>query len=501
MNSTIDHKTDDYGNALTWNQPTTKEPPIDASEENTLPLVFPLEALNSAQRRAVLAVSKTYQQDPALSGMVSLAGLAGSIGRGFKVLGASSHATYANLFVIAAAERAYGKGSSSSVLAALVRRNSEMQLEYRESEMPSLKADIAIAERELKDALMASKKGACDKARIQKLHLKIDSCAEGLKLPPSLYVGSATGAALWESLARNNEQLLSYSPEAGDLVRVAMGRYSKDDHGDFDLLLSGYTVEPISETRVGRGSKHLAHPCLSACWLIQPSLLTEILGNSEVLERGLAARCLYVVIPPTIIPFDDGLGLSLPASKMEEWDRVLNMALDHRDSHTVTISCDEDARNEFRAFHNETVEWRNTTLRDIQGEFGRARENAIRLALGQCVADAFEQGRSPSTLTIDHARRGIAIARFSIDQFLRRLSPVREEQRKGRLSKIIDLCRGRGGAITMNDLKNRNGFDEREVKILATAYPEQLNISVKEPTKKGGRPSTIVSLMPPSKLL
>jgi len=496
MNSSTDQQFDDYGNALTWPKPTIQEPPTYASEDPPSPLVFPLDALNAAQRRAVLAVSKTYQQDPALSGMVSLAGLAGAIGRGFKVQGASSHATYANVFVIAAAERSYGKGSSSSVLAALVRRNNEMQLEYREYEMPSLKADIAIAERELKDALNASKKsGACDKAHIQKLHLKIDSCAEGLKLPPSLYIGSATGAALWESLSRNNEQLLSYSPEAGDLVRVAMGRYSKDDHGDFDLLLSGYTVEPISETRVGRGSKHLAHPCLSACWLLQPSLLTEILGNSEVLERGLAARCLYVLIPPTIIPFDDGLGLSLPASEMEEWDRVLNAALNHRDNQTETITCDEDARNEFRNFHNETVGWRNTKLRDIQGELGRARENAIRLALGQCIADAFERERHPSTLTIDHARRGISLARFSIDQFLRCLSPAREAKRKERLLKIIELCRERGGTITINDLKNRNGFNQEEVVALATAYPKQLKVSVKEPTQKGGRPSTIVSLI------
>jgi hypothetical protein len=281
-----------------------------------------------------------------------------------------------------------------------------------------------------------------------------------------------------------------------------MGRYSKDDHGDFDLLLSGFSVEPISETRVGRGSKHLSHPCLSACWLLQPSLLNELLGNSEVLERGLAARCLYVAIPPANIPFDNGLGVSLPLCEMEEWERVLNAALDHRDYETKTIACDEAARDEFRAFHNETVEWRNTTLRDIQGELGRARENAIRLALGQCVADAFEQRKSPSTLTIDHARRGIAIARFSIDQFLRRLYPAREAKRKERLLRVIGICNDHGGAVPLRDLRKSHSYSDHEIESLADAYKEQLEIITKPSTTKGGRPSRLLALKKqPTRLL
>ena len=493
MNTSTQQQTDDYGNPLTFTS-SPKKQSQDATDDFPPPVPFPLDALNNAQRRAVLAVSRTYQQDPALAGMVSLGGLSGAIGRSFMVQGASSHSTYANVFVVCAAERSYGKGSSSAILSAIVQRNSELQLKYREHEAPSLKASIQIAEGEKKAALREKKP---HQERIKELQQKIDAWESQLKTSPAILIGSATGAALWETLGRNREQLLSYSPEAGDLVRVALGRYSKDDHADFDLLLSGFSCEPISETRVGRGTKHLAHPCISACWLLQPSLLSELLGHSEVLERGLAARCLYVSIPQTTIQHDNGSGIALPPEEIEVWNRILNTALDHRDNETQPLACDEDAREAFRAFHNETVDWRNTHLKDIQGEFGRARENAIRLALGQCIADACEQLQWPPTnLTIDHARRGIALARFSIDQFLRLLSPAREAKRKARLLRVIEICRDNGGTVTLRDLRLRNGFSDHETEALAATYPMQLEVITKATTAKGGRPSRLLAYKP-----
>jgi len=54
------------------------------------------------------------------------------------------------------------------------------------------------------------------------------------------------------------------------------------------------------------------------------------------------------------------------------------------------ITCTPEAREVFRQFHNESVRLRCGAFRDIQAELGRWRENAIGLAIGQCVADNIE---------------------------------------------------------------------------------------------------------------
>jgi len=50
--------------------------------------------------------------------------------------------------------------------------------------------------------------------------------------------------------ARNNCSLFAFSPEAGEPVRVMLGKYTKENKGDFDLWLSGYSVEVFRTDRV-----------------------------------------------------------------------------------------------------------------------------------------------------------------------------------------------------------------------------------------------------------
>jgi hypothetical protein len=469
----------------------TNELPPESISEN-LPFQFPLFALNDSQRRAVQAIARTYQQDPALSGMVSLAAIAAAAGKGFQIVGASPHKTFPNIYVVAAAPRTYGKGVSSSILSAILKENDLLQTTYKNETIPELKARKLIAEKQLQCLLKATPPHNKD---IQEQQSLIESCSDRLKTSPALLVGSTTGAALVESLARNSEQLLSYSPEAGDMIHVALGRYSKDDRGDFDLFLSAYSGESFSESRIGRGSKHLSAPCLTACWLVQPTLLSEMLGSQEAIERGLAARFLYVSIPPQDIPLDDGKGLSLDPREMENWNLILTRTLTHRAlNRTDEVKCDPEAKEIFRKFHNEMVERRNSDLKDIQGEFGRARENAIRLALGQFIADAMDANKEWTTLTVDHAERGVALARFSYNHFRQLLGPAREQIQKDRSKKLVEICEERGGSVSLRDLKNRNGFESAEVQLLATKFPRKFEIIRKPSSEKGGRPSELLSL-------
>jgi hypothetical protein len=59
--------------------------------------------------------------------------------------------------------------------------------------------------------------------------------------PPTYIVGNCTSAALTEILKRNGETILRFSPEAGELIRIALGKFTKGNAADFDLYLSGYS--------------------------------------------------------------------------------------------------------------------------------------------------------------------------------------------------------------------------------------------------------------------
>jgi hypothetical protein len=106
----------------------------------------------------------------------------------------------------------------------------------------------------------------------------------------------STSAALTEILKRNGETIFSFSPEAGELVRIALGKFNKDQAADFDLFLSGYTVESARETRISREDSGDFVPCISVLWFCQPFLLREIFTNEEALERGLTARVLPFIV-------------------------------------------------------------------------------------------------------------------------------------------------------------------------------------------------------------
>lgn len=420
-------------------------------EKPSSPRTFPLEALNEKQRAIVESIVETYGQDPGVVGVASMAVIAGSIGRSFTAEGgAAGFSTHANLFSLIGADRSSGKGTSAKVLMhPVIVANEELQRQYREVTLPTLKVRQRLLKGQL-EALYKSKEEAPDtEGRLVELQRESEKIELEIKQPPSLYTGSVTGAATVEVLARNGEEIILYSPEAGDSVKVALGRYTSDGGTDLDLLLSGYSVEPFAESRIGRGSHHLKAPCVSTLWYVQPILLKELLSNEQAVERGLAARFLYAAAPQTEIPFDSGFTKTIDQSVIDGWHQLVGKILARRGQSSFGIECHPDSLEIFREFHNAMVVLRNGPYRDIQGDLGRAREMAIRLALGQCVADAMSRGgEGPKVLQPDHAERGVAIARYSYSQFVHITAPLLKERSMTKLKKICGICGGVGAALS-----------------------------------------------------
>ena len=243
-------------------EPTESEPPIDPGE-------FPIDALNPALRRIAEESAAVHQTAIQLPAMSAIAVLAGALGKGWRVCGAVNGKTsFGNLFVICAAPKSYGKGATSQLASPMIAASKKRAEEFANVEKPRLQAEqmelkkrIEVLANELAGTKKKNEAGLTEIGK-EKLRqelaglIKREEAIEPLwRLAPAYWIGNTTTAAFIEYLGRNGHTLFSFSPEAGELVRIALGKFNKDDKADFDLLLSGYSVEPWRDTRIGRGDK------------------------------------------------------------------------------------------------------------------------------------------------------------------------------------------------------------------------------------------------------
>lgn len=492
--------------AVSLGEPSPEPPPTDDFDFDPGP--FPLDALHPAQRAMAEAIAKTFQVSPELPAMSAIAVFAGAIGKSCHVLGAvPERRTHANIYCVAGAPKSYGKGLAVRMAKPLIDASQHRAKQFRSVEKPALKARLEAAkarvEAILKQIARQPKPGPQTTAlpllapnpELAQLQAEIDELDLIVRHEPTYWIASSTMEALAQTLKRNDDTILSFSPEAGDLVRIALGKYRDGGKGDFDLLLSGFSNEPYRETRITRGD-HVIIPCITTLWLVQPCLLHELLGHREALERGLTARCLCFVCQHDEIPHDDGAHREIPPASETAWGALVHKALDLRSGESIAIHCPPDSREVFRAWHNETVAQRNGALRDLEGELGRAREHAIRLALGQCVADALASGQPPIELTAQHAERGVALARWALSSTISIMAGARLAQRQVRAERLALLVAESGGSIPIRTLTKCHGFTKAEIRSLLVRDGGRLAIQ----TVKGatGRPSERVVLVNPN---
>jgi hypothetical protein len=464
---------------------------LEGVEKETLvPGDFPLAALNSVMREIVEQCAETYQINPALPAMAAVSVLSGAIGKGPTVIGAvSGRRTHLNLYVVPGAPKSYGKNAASMMARPLRDASNDLGTDFHESGKPKLVSEQKIKEQRAKAIL----KEGSHTDELDQIHARLAEIEKLLAWPPTYVVGNCTSAALTEILKRNDEMIFSFSPEAGELVRIALGKFNKDQAADFDLYLSGYTVESARETRISRGDSGDFVPCIAVLWFCQPFLLRELFTNEEALERGLTARVLpFIVEYEGDIPEDDGKLRCVSEKAQQAWSSIVRNALWLRTS-PLDIQCSPDAREVFRAFHNEVVKLRNGRYREIEGELGRWRENAIKAAGGQCMADAIVKDGSfeDLVLTPEQAARGVKIARWSHLHSIAMLSKGMVERQWQRVETLNSLLSRYNGSVTLRDLRDRHGFAPREVRSLAAEYPKTITVVVVKPTT--GRPSEILT--------
>ena len=489
--------------------PGTKTSPVDNATPDLEPGKFPVHALNPVMREMVENMADVHRVPVELPAMCAVSIVSGALGKAFTLTGAvnGKDACHGNLYVIAAVSKSGGKGSVAGALVRpLLDASTELATDFKIKQLPGLKMEKAILEKRAKvlvNELATGKTGLGQDGKLivemkmmetrdelEQAHARLDVITPLIEALPTYWLGNATSEAMEFQFKRNNPGLFCYSAEAGAVVRVMLGKYSRGQAADLDLYLSGYTVEDWRSDRIGRGVCQIK-PCLSMLLMVQPSILREFLGNEEAFDRGMTARPLMFVVETEPLE-DDGLVREINSGTVTAWNQLIRGLLKRRESiagNPHCITCTPEAREIFRQFYNESVRLRRGEFSDIEAELGRWRENAIRLAIGQCVADNLEARE----LTGEQAARAVEIMRWCARSALKATNVPRTQKRTERADVLQAILADKSGCKeTLRNLEKSHGFEPGEIHTIAIQqYPDRFTM---ERVKTGGRPSKVLRL-------
>lgn len=400
---------------------------------------FPIEVFHSSWARLAQETADIAMMPVQLPAMVMLATVSGALGKSAEAVGGSNHGPCrGNLFISGVAPSSTGKDVAAK-----------------------LADPIHIYAEKLKN--MAAFNSSEDYE------------------PPKLIINNATSEALIRRMSTEQGALFSFSSEAGDMVRIALGAYKKQG-GDFASLNAAWSGGFISVDRIGRDSVHLADPCLSLFWAVQPDFFAELASNGEAIQSGFLPRCLCFDSEATYA-HDDGNKREISPELLQQWEQLVGSILDQRlkAEDTIQYFCDESATEVFRIFHNR-IQDRRINSPECAALLGKARENAIRVALILAVMEKADG------ISEDLAQRAVNLVEWCLNSTLIMVGRFNMDRTEGDAKKLYDKIKSRqyNGEASIRDLVRNSGYDKNSLLQLVDSFPSMFE-TVKIPTK--GRPS------------
>ena len=441
---------------------------------------FPESSFPPVMRDYARSLSATYAvPSPLFLGMM-LGAISGAAGKGWRLSGgAEGFKSYANLFLLFALETVSNKSVVSEIIKPITEEQQKRMDTWKLEELPVIKAHLERYKKE--QSKLTPGNGQKERNEVAR---QIALYEEKLKKSPALMLGSATTAALALNLQHMElETAFLFSPEAGDLVRVALGLY-RESGMDADLLLSGFTGEPFAQNRVGSGNIDIRNPCVSLLGMVQPCVVREVMAHKEAKERGLLGRILFIPLGHPA-PRDEGDRPPLDEEKVERWRSLLGGLLRERfqkGKDPQVVECSLEAKTVFREAYNESVQWINGEHQDLRPWLVRYRELALRVAL--CLHLATDP--TPKQLTKATALDAVAVVRWCVAQLVDMLHTSRTESLEVRIGEFRALV-PEEGHVTLRDLK-RGSFSEAEVKQICDLTEGEFVYWVHE-DPRGGTPS------------
>lgn len=323
----------------------------------------------------------------------------GAMGRVFNARNAVSggYTQTANLFILGVGESSTGKSASIRALFSNLERKVLREISQYERELGKFKKSKANS---VKEAAEESESFSFD-----------DETANTPKLPrnPDFIVKNATSEAMIKAMESSGGEIFSVCEEARDSIYIVAGNYRKQGD-DTETLNSGWCGEPIKHNRIVNGISSVPNPCISLLWMVQNDVIDSIVAKNKgsFIGSGFLGRFIYCKGAPKVISKSKEI-IPLDGLAINKWENLLNETYELRKKgKTIWFDAEKEAFEYFWDFDAFNTRLMNGKLRTQAALLGKARENAIRLAI------IFAHAEGSSRITADIAKRACRVVSYSI---------------------------------------------------------------------------------------
>lgn len=423
-------------------QPVGWEEPIPFGRFHVMP--FPVEALPPAIGNYVRAVAKSTQTPVDMAGSVAISMMSTCLQGKFQIRGKADWTEPLNTYVLAIAPPSERK---SAVLHAMVRPVNIYEVEYNRRNSGVVEGSrmqkriLEKRQRAIEDQVA---KGKADMSEVQKIADEIASFTE--IRPLKLYVDDITTEKLVSVLSENRGRAALISSEGGIFDTLA-GIYTKNVN--IDVMLKGYSGDPIRVDRIGRESECIMNPTLTVLLMAQPNIISEVIGNPTFRGRGLTARFLYCM-PESSVGERDYDSDTVSDDIYREYERcVFNLLEDDNGEIAETITLSHDADRLLAAFANEIEPKLIREYAEIGDWAGKLVGNVLRISGLLCRAGIYRSHDFLDVsipLVVDGAtmKNAIAIGRYYLNHAQAAFSVLPENEMFKKAGRILQMIREEG---------------------------------------------------------
>ncbi len=396
------------------------------------------------------AIARVHRTPETLAGCCVLGILSASIGAGLEVPSHDNRKARGNLFILASANSGTGKSETFRPIAEPFFANERAMVKRWEAEvLPKLQAELDLLDSEiakLKKDATGGKHGSGtlvadrDQIRNALTAMKKEQAETNKKMnSPRLCCEDVTSQKLAVMLEQNQEQLASLSSDAGNIVNILLGQYSKLDRTDDNIYLKAWSGDNCRVDRQGREPVDLQWPCLSALWLTQPDKVEAMIRERSLTDGGLIPRLLICHTNACYRPIVRGAD-GVPEATFSAWGALVSGLIKtfRMADEAVTLIRTPEVVKLMDAHCDHVGSRIESDLRDVNAYAARWNEQAWRIAV-VLHAGLHGEHAGDEAMSGDTAASAIAIADWFAGEQLRILARGRYEARRNKCDDVLKL--------------------------------------------------------------
>jgi len=346
---------------------------------------FPTDALPPDIADYVVAVAESTQTPVDMAGTAALAAIAVCVQGKYRIRGKADWYEPLNGYYIVINPPSERK---SAVEHAIVKPLDNYETQYNLRNAPMVEASkmrkriLERRQKGIEEQVSKGKDGAAEE--MEQIAREIAEFEE--VRPLQLYVDDITTEKLVSVMASNRGRAALVSSEGGIFDTLA-GIYTRTVN--IDVMLKGYSGDPIRVDRIGRESESVLNPTLTVLLMAQPSVVSQVMSNTTFRGRGLTARFLYSM-PASFVGERNFQSAAVPDAVYARYEqKMINLLEDEYPRLPETITLSEEASELITAFAEDLEPKLVGEYADMVDWAGKLVGNILRMAGLLCRASVF----------------------------------------------------------------------------------------------------------------